>query len=390
MIASTTDLGRWNAERVLEVLYDRRPYSNAELVRSTGLSRSTVERAVDLLVAQGVVAKSEPVALVSGRPAALYRLRPTFGYVLALDVGAHTVRARLDDLAGPQVEAGTFVGVGAPPEPVSIDPDAPAEGRLRVLTEIADRALEMAGVARPDVRAVTVGTPGIVDAAGVIKSCQVIRSGDWVGDRLRNLVRDRFPGARVSVDNDANLAVLGEQRFGVAGDAEDVVVVLAGRRVGFGIVHSGGLHRGAHHQAGEAANVDDSGWGRASRWLYEHDGELVGMFAAAAAGEPAAVTRVAQLADLLGRAMAEIVHTLDPELIVLGGAVALAGATILDPLRERFKAACQGMETPELALSALGRQAVLLGAAEHGRREVFAHLLDEALPQLPAATARWR
>jgi predicted NBD/HSP70 family sugar kinase/biotin operon repressor len=389
-ITSTTDLGRWNAERVLELLYDRQSYTNAELARETGLSRSTVERAVDLLAEQGVVAKSEPVALVSGRPAALYRLRPESAYLLALDVGANTVRARLDDLAGPRAEHGALLGAGEVPEPVAVGRRDPADARFATLLATADRALAAAGVRRDQVRAVTVGTPGIVDSAGVIKSCQVIPMDGWVGDRVRNTVREAFPDALVTVDNDANLAVLAEQRFGPGGDAEDVVVVLAGRRVGFGIAHGGRLHRGAHHQAGEAANVKDSGWGRASRWLYRHNAELAGLFAAAATGGSAAVALVDEFAGLLGGAMAEIVHTIDPELIVLSGAVAQAGATILDPLQERFKAACRGMDTPDLVLSGLGRQAVLLGAAERARREAFAHLLDDVLPQLPAATPRSR
>jgi predicted NBD/HSP70 family sugar kinase len=388
-IASTTELGRCNAERVLELLYDRRPYTTAQLARSCGLSRSTVDRVLDLLVEQRIAARSEPVALVSGRPAALYRLRPECGYLLAIDVGAHTVRARLDDLAGPRQNDGGFAGPGMT-EPVAVDPRDPAEVRLGVLTAAADRALAAAGVGQELVRAVTVASPGIVDDGGLITSCTVIQSGDWVGDRVSRLVRTQFPGARVSVDNDANLAVLAEQRFGVAADAEDVVVVLAGRRVGCGIVHGGRLHRGAHHQAGEAANVTDSRWGQASRWLYQHDARLAAMFAAAAAGEPVAAARVAEFTELLGRAMAEIVHTIDPELIVLGGAVALAGATVLDPLQQRFKDACHGMQTPQLTLSGLGRQAVLLGAAEHARRTAFAHLLDDVLPRLPNTSPRSR
>ncbi|MFI9381836.1 ROK family protein [Kutzneria sp. NPDC052558] len=384
--ANTTDLGRWNAETVLERLYDREARTNTELVRETGLSRSTVERALDLVVAQGVVRRSEPVALASGRPAVLYQLHAEYGYQLAIDVGAHTIRARVDDLAGPS-DLGPGPGEA---EPETVDPTDSADARLAAMERVADRALAGAGITREQVRAVTVGTPGIVDRDGRITLCWVVRAGDWVGDRLLVRVRDRFPTAVVSVDNDANLGVLAEQRYGVAGDTEDVVVVLAGRRVGFGIVHGGVLHRGAHNQAGESANIRDSRWGQANDWLRRHQDRAPKLFEAAGAGDADAVAEVGELAELLGRAFAEIVHTIDPRLIVLGGAISLAGEVILAPLAERFGLACRGMEEPSLLLSTLGSRAVLLGAAEHARRRAFDHLLDDVRPLLPNATPRRR
>ncbi len=387
-VVSTADLGRWNAEVVLDLLYDREPRSNAELARRTGLSRSTVERSLDLLAEQSLVEKSDPVALVSGRPAALYRLRPEAGHLLTVDVGAHTIRARVDDLAGP-AGGGPVADPGDhEPTPVTVRPDDSADHRLAAMDELADRAMAAAGITREQVRAVTVATPGIVDGDGIVTACRVIRAPGWVGDRLRTRVSRRFPGARVSVDNDANLAVLAEQRFGVAGDARELVAVSAGRRVGFGILHGGDLHRGARHQAGEAANIRDSWWGRANDWLRRHQDGAKGLFAAAGAGRPEAVAEVDEVAGLLAMAFAEVVHTIDPELIVLGGALSLAGPTVLDPMTEHFKRACRDTVAPPLTLSTLGRRAVLLGAAEHARRTAFAHLLDDARPYLPNTTPR--
>jgi predicted NBD/HSP70 family sugar kinase len=386
-MTNTTDLGRWNAEAVLDCLYDREPRTNAELASESGLSRSTVQRALDLLVGLGVVGESEPVALASGRPAVLYRLRPEFGHLLAIDVGANTIRARVDDLAGPGpgLEAGP-----AEAEPIGVDPFDPAPVRLEAAARASEAALAGAGIGAHQVRAVAVGVSGIVNAEGRIVRSAVVRSRDWDGDGLRTWAAERFASAHVTVDNDANLAVLAEQRFGVAGSTEDVVVVFAGRRVGFGILHGGRLHRGAHDQAGEAANIRDSWWGRASKWLYGRQAEAARLFEAADAGDPAAVEDVAEFVDLLAMALAEIVHTIDPELIVVGGALSLAGEAIHRPLADRFKLACHGMFTPELRLSTLGRRAVLLGAAESARRKAFDHLLDDVRPQLPNATPRRR
>ncbi len=387
-MVSTNDLGRWNAEIVLERLYDREPSSTTELSRQTGLSRSTVDRTLDLLVDQGLVSKSDPVALVSGRPAALYRLRPDAGHLLALDIGAHTVRARVDDLAGPLAGGPAADPADHEPEPVAVRPDDRAEHRLAAVERLVERALAAAEITVDRVRAVTVATPGIVDTEGTILACRVIRSDDWIGDRLRAWADARFPGAAVTVENDSHLAVLAEQRFGVAGDTRELVAVFAGRRVGFGILHGGELHRGAHHQAGEAANIRDSWWGRANTWLRRREDTAERLFAEAAAGRRGAVDDVAELADLLAMALAEVVHTIDPELIVLGGALSLAGPAVLDPLAARFEAACRDTVAPPLLLSAQGRRAVLLGAAEHARRTAFAHLLDDARPNLPTTSPR--
>jgi predicted NBD/HSP70 family sugar kinase len=386
-MTNTTELGRSNAEAVLDCLYDREPRTNTELTSASGLSRSTVERALGQLVDLGIVGESEPVALGSGRPAVLYQLLPEFGYLLAIDVGANTVRARVDDLAGPR--PGLDAGL-AEPDSIGVDPFDSTPVRLDAVARASEAALAGAGIGRDQVRAVAVGVPGIVEAGGRIKRSAVIHCPDWDGDGLRTWIGERFPSAKVSVDNDANLAVLAEQRFGVAGGNEDVVVVLAGRRVGFGIVLGGKLRRGAHRQAGEAANLRNSLWGRASSWLYGRQADAVRLFAAANTGDPTAVEDVGELADLLGEAFAEIVHTIDPDLIVLGGALALAGETIRRPLADRFKRSCDGMFEPELRLSALGRRAVLLGAAEHARRQAFGHLLDDARPQLSNATPRRR
>lgn len=391
-VISTTELGRWNAEIVLEQLYSRKPHTNAELGRETDLSRSTVERALDLLVGQGLVTKSEPVALLSGRPAAVYQLRPEFGYLLAVDIGAHTVRVRVDDLTGPEPGQGPAAGTGtgSEPEPVPVSPGDETGSRLRAAEHLASHALASAGVAPGQVRAVTIATPGIVDPAGTIVLCRVIRAPDWAGDLLRSWARERFPRAVVTVDNDANLGILAEQRFGAIGGAGEAVAAFAGSRIGFGILHGGTVHRGAHNQAGEAANVRGSSWAQASKWLHGHAAEIAGLLASAAAGQSSATAAVGEFAALLARAFAEVVHTVDPELIVLGGAVSLAGPAILDPLTEQFRQAFRGTVAPPLLLSALGRRAVLLGAAERARRQAFSHLLDEAWPQLtgPGAGSR--
>jgi len=381
-VISTSELGRRNAEAVLDQLDRREPSTIAELVRATGLSRSTVDKALELLVDHGAVRRSSPVALINGRPAALYSLRGECCYLLAADVGAHTVRVRLDPLSGP---SGDLTGADHRRHemaPAVVDPGEPTENRLRVLEELADHALASAGVTRDQVCAATVATPGVVDRAGLITACRVIRAEDWVGDRLRVRMSRMFPVATVAVDNDANLAVLAEQRFGVADQAEEVVAVSAGRRIGFGILRGGVLHRGAHNQAGEArTSVTRRGERPADGWP-NMTPSLPGSSSPPAGAIPRRSRPLTKSLSCWARRSPRWSTRSTPN----SSCSAERSRPPEQPFSIRSPITSPGLPRhacPPLVLSTLGDRGVLLGAAEHARRLAFAHLLDTARPVLP-------
>src|SRR5262249_33245449 len=156
--------------------------------------------------------------------------------------------------------------------------------------------------------------------------------------------------------NDANLAAVAEHSVGRAREATDFVHVLAGHRIGLGIFHGGQPHRGATGRAGEIANIESSPWGRANKWLRKQDRtSAAALFRAAAANEADAIAQVDDLATDLAAGLAEVVHIIDPELIVLGGGLAHAGDTILTAIRDRLDAACRPTRAPPpVELSVLG------------------------------------
>jgi predicted NBD/HSP70 family sugar kinase len=207
---------------------------------------------------------------------------------------------------------------------------------------------------------------------------------------LRDLLEARL-GAPVRVDNDANMAALGERWQGSARNVNDFVFLALGAGVGAGVVIGGQLHRGHHWYAGEIShmNLDFREWesdfgGRGyleshvgaaaiSQWqhvqpLVDASGDVARdraaavatIIAAARSGDARAAAVLEQLGVYLGTAVANVVAVLDPALIVLGGGLSHARELLIEPIRRVVSRIVPNM--PLLEISSLGDDAQLLGA----------------------------
>jgi predicted NBD/HSP70 family sugar kinase len=192
----------------------------------------------------------------------------------------------------------------------------------------------------------------------------------------------------VQVDNDANMAALGERWAGSARQASDFVFLALGAGVGAGIVVGGRLHRGHHWYAGEisrmtldfrewdvdfgergylesrisAAAIPDWAGARplVARAGHEREAAIGMIFDAARGGDRQAAAVVDELAVYLGAAVANIVAVLDPELVVFGGGLSHAGDLLLDPVRKVLARVVPNV--PALVISSLGDDAQLMGS----------------------------
>jgi predicted NBD/HSP70 family sugar kinase len=357
---------------VLALLYRGRPRGVAELVRDAELSRPTTEKALARLIDDGLVVRSAPARGGAGRPATLYRFDDSHGVVMGIDVAPHQVRVRVDCIQGPRCDVG-----GAPAtEPAAsarakVSRSDPAPVRLAVLAEVVAEVLADPAVAGKQVWAATAATPGIVDSRGDITECAVYEpDAGWEGDVLRSFLRQALPaGTAIGVENDANLAALAEYELGCAAPADEVVVIQADSRIAFGVLRRGVLYRGAHGQVGEVANLPQSRWWSANelcRSLSRSDPDVYRSAGHLRDGRSA--TSMRHLAHAFAPAIAELGYSIDPELIVLGGASAEAGSTLLRPIEEHLRELWVTGTPPALAVSPLGGEGVLLGAADHARR----------------------
>lgn len=411
-----------NAAAVLTALRGHGPARVADLVGATGLSRPAVSRALDALRDAGWIADADPTDPPDtsrlGRPAQLVRFRAEAGYVLGIDVGPHKVLAMLSDLAGTVVaerRTATHRLTGAGPV---------LDAVRRTVAEV----LAEAGVPPDAVVSTTVGTPGLVDPeTGAVRLAPSIPG--WAGLPIAAELRGTVSG-HLHLDNDVNLAVLAERWRGAAADADTLLFVQWGARLGAGILIGGRLHRGAAAAAGEigflnlsdedtadedTADEDTAGEGRAdgvaggagaTMGPFEREvgasaliegalaeaeargdaglmeqlgpardtGDATPLFAAARGGNLAAVAAIDRIAVRLARGLAAACLVLDPDLIVLGGGVSRAGDTVLVAVERHLRA--RTLVPPRLALSALGDTAVALGAVRSALDDVDRRLLS--------------
>ena len=371
MAGSLRSLRELNRLRVLETVRERGEVSRADIARRTGLARSTVSSLVGELQRDGLVVEREtPAPAQGGRPPVLLTLDPGAGAVLGVHFDHGFVRVAIADLDHTILAEATR----------EIDVDHHADEGFDAAAALADEVLETAGVPRERVLGAGVAIPGPVDPARGIVGESAILPG-WVGIELAPEFERRL-GVAVHLDNDANLGALAESVLGAGSGAQDMAYIMLSSGIGAGLILGGRLYRGAGGTAGEIGHVlvDENGpmcrcgnrgcletfaGSGALLGLLRRDGLTVdGMVEAARAGDSACQRVIGDAGRIVGGAVAAMCNQFNPERVVVGGRLALAGDLLLDPLRDAVRryaipaAAADAVVVP----SALGNRAELLGA----------------------------
>jgi len=256
-----------------------------------------------------------------------------------------------------------------------------AEGPLEAMTEAVE---ELSRGRRGDLVGVGLGSPGVIhpDTGALVGSTPHFHH--WGAFPLRERLAVRL-GSSLAVDNDANLAALGEHRLGAARGARVSITLTVGTGIGAGIIVDGRALHGAWGGAGEIGHLplgrggatcrcgvtdcvepeaSGSGLSALARAWGMAPPEARTVFAAAAAGEPRACAAIETMADRLGAAIGAAVNLINPEVVVVGGGVAQAGDALMSPLREavlRYTMTTH-REGLRVVAAALGEQAGVTGA----------------------------
>jgi predicted NBD/HSP70 family sugar kinase len=372
-------LKRLNERTVLEAIRTGAPISRAEISRRAGISKPTVSIALQSLVDTGLVREAEPDP---GRPsygAVFFEPVADAALVLGLDVGARFLRGALCDLRG-TVRARQDVELRDPEAEDVVE----ATGRLRdALVVAADL---------PDARidGVVVGVPGVVDRESDTVHLTHFESleGRPLGADLVELL-----GLPVTLENDINLAALGEQWQGVARGVDNFVFLSIGTGLGAGLVLRGELHRGRNGAAGEvdfalaalgeeldpcasavSALAERLASGNGRRTSLEAPFEPRRIFSAARAGDELALEVVAETARRIALHIVPIAAVADVELVVLGGGLGANGDLLLEPVRTLLAGWLP--YPPGVVVSSLGDAAVLSGALAVGLRSALDNVFD--------------
>ena len=360
-----------NERALLDHLRGAGATSRAQLARESGLSKPTVSQALANLERAGLVREVGRSAPTRGRAAVLYEPDPTAGYVLGIDIGREFVRIAAADLSGAIVARQD-----------ERNRARSADALVAAVREQSRAVAKSAGLAWKRVAHVVVGGPGVFDPGdGRLRHAPNLPG--WSRPGLPDALREAL-GPSVELDNDANLAALGELTYGRCRDVKTFAYLMLGTGVGMGVILGGELYRGAHGAAGEVAYLPvgaaPGDGGAPLRGILEEaasaaavvrTAERLGMkssgrltakkvFDAARAGDELALKTVDVEAERLALVVGSVAAILDPELVVLGGGV---GGNV-DLLRPRLEAHLERLTPlrPPIADGELGQDAIVLGA----------------------------
>ncbi|MFI0811501.1 ROK family transcriptional regulator [Streptomyces echinatus] len=238
MPASPSTARALNDRLALRLLQQQGPLTAGQLKQLTGLSRPTVADLVDRLTASGLITVvGESGEQRRGPNARLYGIVADRAHLAALDVRTEGVFVLVSDLVG-RVCAEASVPIGG---------DTGTGPAVEQAVAAVESALKEAGADR--LHTVGIGAPGLIDpATGDLRDSAGLPA--W-HRRLAAALQDRLPGARVTVENETNLAALAEQREGAARDRDTFVLLWLGHGVGAAVVLDGTLRRGASGGTGE-------------------------------------------------------------------------------------------------------------------------------------------
>jgi glucokinase-like ROK family protein len=396
----------WVRERNLAILLSYlweagRPVSRTYLVEVSGLNKSTVGSLLAQLQSWGFVKESGRSDPRPGRPGVLIDLNPDAGRLIGVEIGVGFISVVVTDLKAQAVWR----------QKVETDSQVPLT-QTQIL-EHAERLVHEAieATAREGhLFGIGVGVPALIDhATGTLLFAPNLK---WTNVPLRDQWQARF-GVPVMVENDANASALGEQMLGVAKQVDNFVYLSAGVGLGGGVIIGGKLYGGVGGFAGEVGhmtlepdgppcNCGNRGcWetlvgpvaivqqvrqaaaqGRAPNLLGM--GEVNGnvnairlehVLHAAAQGEPAVLDALNKVGRYLGIGIANLVNTFNPSLVVLGGALSLAGPYILPRAQQEVDARALAVvrQGVQITLSAFRFDACVIGGVTLILREILSN-----------------
>jgi predicted NBD/HSP70 family sugar kinase len=364
-----------NRLRIVDVLRQSGHASRVDLVRATGLSRTTVSKLVAELQAAGLVVEREPATPPpgsgAGRPAVALTLNPAAGAAIGIDFGHDLVRVAVADLSGTVVAEGRR----------DFDVDGAADAAIDLAVTMIDELLAQADMdlERTVGIGVAVSAPIVREAGG---SARILPG--WAAFAPVDELERRL-GRPVLMDNDANLGALAEVRSGAGRGARDVLYVMLSGGIGAGLVLDGRLVRGRRGLTGEIGHVVVDPDGQICRCgnrgcletvasapallatlhpLHGPDVTLEEITAKARAGDEGSRRLFSDAGRTVGRAVGTICNLVNPELVIVGGDMVLAGDVLVDAVRDGIALATIPAirEDARVVPASLGDRAEVLGA----------------------------
>ncbi|WP_240549531.1 ROK family transcriptional regulator [Devosia salina] len=387
---------QFSLRSVMEAIVQGGSVSRASLAKQTGLSKQTISEIMRQLEDDGWVQETGRTSGHVGRTAVTYELVPSAAYIAAVDLGGTKVRVAICDLSSHVLSEVT--------EPTHPD------GGQAVVDQIAAlcwTAADNGGVPRSKLRIAVVGAPG----APQPETGRVLLAPNIAGFDQMDVAGalEAALGFEAMIENDVNLAVLGESWLGVGQGIDNLAFIALGTGVGSGLMLNGQLVRGATNAAGELGFLPFGAdpfepeslragafervvgsYGIVARYhqAVGHDATVPAIFEKANAGDTAAVAVLDETARLLARGIGAIAAIANPQKVILGGSIG-SRPEIVERVRQVLPL-CFPYPV-EIEASILGNHAALVGAAAIGLSHLHNTLFGAETPEsrisLPPANA---
>jgi predicted NBD/HSP70 family sugar kinase len=362
--------------RILSAIRSHGPLTRAQLARATGLAPSTVTEVSQTLGSEHVLIETEIVRSEERRTGPKSRalaFEPSLSATVGVDFGFRTVRALVADVAGRPLASGR----------AELPVDYDADRGLSVARGLIDEVVQRAGVPMPATAGVAI--PGPVDTqrqrvvgSSILPGWSESDAGDF----------EAALGLPVIIENDANLAALGEHTFGAGTGVANTITIKFHSGIGAGIIVHDRLVSGVRGGAGEIGHVEIDPQGPLCRcgkrgcldtfasvpailasMRPQHDVESVAeLLALLAAGDAGAKRCISDAAVTVGKVVATASLLLAPERIIIVGAMARAGDVVTLAIRDVLEreGIPQARSVPDVVLGELDDRHTAMGAVALG------------------------
>ena len=378
-----------NISSVLRLIHTQAPVSRAQLAVLTGLNKSTVSSLVDELLGRGLVHETGMNSTGTGRPATLLEINPFAGHIIGVELGVDFVSVGIADFAGNLLWR----------RKEEADPIQAQDVMLAQTLRIVKEAITAGRKKGYRFLGLGLATPGTVDLKeGVLIFAPNLH---WKDVPFRKIFSEGTK-LKVIIENDANAAALGEHLFGGARLTQDFIFVFAGVGIGGGLFLNGKLYRGRNGYAGEIGhspimpNQSQTVCHCGNRGCWETFANQYSIIQrvqarlevkrnsiipklmadnnaplsialikqAADAGDTEAIDSFAEAGRAMGQGFAGLINIFNPEKIILGGPLSLAGDYLLPAIREVIPnhTLPEIDQQAEVVLSTFGPDASLIGA----------------------------
>lgn len=369
---------------IVKRLYFDKALSCAELSILFDKSIPSIAKAINELMAEGFVVEQGYAPSSGGRRPLLYSIKPDAMYILAVAMDQLSTRIQLIDLFNQPVANAVLLDLK-----LLNNTEA-----LPILVKNINDYIADAPVSKNKIAGIGIGMPGFVNVVEGINYTYL----DAGGSLMQYLTNET--GLPVYIDNDSSLIALAEQKFGIAKNQKDVMVINLGWGIGLGMIVNGELFRGHDGFAGELSHIPLSEDGELCvcgkrgcleaeasmlvvakkaieginkgritilKTLDNNPSKLLGdaILEAADNGDQFAIELLSDAGYKIGKALAILIHIMNPKTIVLSGRGARVGKILLAPIQQALHKYCipRQASSTELLISELGFDAELIGAA---------------------------